>query len=348
MKILCIYDGSGPKYHRILLPAYGLQEGGAECIVKNDLKEEDVKDIDVLFFNRMIAGWSVQAVLKLRDKYGFKMVCDLDDHWILNKEHILHDSYKAHGISMMIHGYILHSDLVTVTHERLQDEVEEVNPNCHILPNAIPKVAQFDIQKIDDDCIRLFWAGGVTHQKDIDLLRTTMPKIKRDKVKFVMAGYVPGHKEWTKMAKAFTTDSSFNTMVFQSVKVHEYYQAYRHCDIALIPLVDNVFNRHKSNLKILEAANIGAPVVVSRVHPYLDFPDVLVNYVDAENPWFKQITRLINDPELRYEQGAGLQAYCDRFYNFDKISNQRLKLFHDTTEQRETRKVQTEAQGVAE
>lgn len=348
MNILCLYDGSGPKYHRVLLPAYGLQKFDHQVKVVNELKESDLPGIDLILFNRMISGWTVEGITRMKDKYGFKLVCDLDDHWIVGRDHMLHQAYKELNISDVIFNFILEADAVTVTHDRLRDEVEPYNANVHVLPNAIPKVAQFDIQKTDDHLVRLFWAGGITHKKDIELLKRPLQLIKRDKVRLVMAGYVHGQPEWKEMASMFTTNSNYNTTVFESLKVFEYYRAYAHCDISLIPLVDNYFNRHKSNLKILEAANIGAPVIVSRVHPYLDFPEELVNYVDSHNTWFKQINKLVNSEELRYSQGYALQAYCDRHFNFDKISQQRNQLFNDTIKSSEIRKVPAEAGGVAE
>lgn len=348
MKILAIYDGSGPKYHRVLLPCYGLQQYEHEIKVVDSIDEKDLVDTDILFFNRMIAGITLPKLLDYREKYGFKMVCDLDDSWILDKSHLLYESYKQFQVTQRIHEFIVLSDIVTVTHDRLYDEVKRFNENCHILPNAIPRVGQFEVEKIPSDLVRLFWAGGITHKNDLALLKRPLQLIKRDKVKLVICGFVKGNPEWVEMAKIYTTDSAYNTVVFESLKVHEYYKFYAHCDISLIPLVDNEFNRHKSNLKILEAANIGSPVVVSKVHPYLDFPETIVNYVDAHSPWYSQINKLIKSEELRREQGAKLQEYCHRYFNFDKISLERNQIFYDSIEQSKTRILSSEVSRVGE
>lgn len=327
MNILAIYDSSGPKYWRVLLPCHGLEQLGATIKVTYYLNEEDFKDVDIVFFNRLIPTIDLPILLEYREKYGFKLVCDLDDHWILGKDHILYPNYKVHGISEKIAEHIKASDIITVTHERLYYETVKLNNNCFILPNAIPKVDQFLVKKYPSELTRLFWAGGITHRKDLELLRRPLQLVKRDKCKLVICGYEKDDPEWKQMAKIYTTDSTYNTVVFESMKVHQYYKAYAHCDISLIPLVDNEFNRNKSNLKILEAANIAAPVIVSRVHPYLDFPENLVNYVDSHRPWYFQIQKLLKDEQMRIDQGLGLQAYCDQHYNFEKISEQRKQLF---------------------
>lgn len=325
---------------------------GVDVIVRHQPKEKDFEGVDIVFFNRLIPSMPVSELLDLKKKYGFKIVCDLDDHWILDHSHILYHSYAANNISQKIHDCIVLADAVTVTHDRLYDEVVKFNENCHILPNAIERIEQFSVQKIHDECVRLFWAGGITHRKDLELLRRPLQLIKRYGVKLVMAGYEHNNPEWKEMAKIFTTDSAFNTMVIESQKVFNYYHVYSLCDVSLIPLVDNHFNRHKSNLKILEAANIGAPVIVSRVHPYLDFPEDLVNYVDAHSPWYKQINRMIKEPLLRKEQGEALRAYCNEHFNFQKINTERYQIFksllNESGEHRKATEVQAETSGVAQ
>lgn len=329
MKILAHYDKSGPKYHRILLPIHLLnQRFGHDVTVKYKITEDDVKDINILFFNRIIPTVDIKDLIQWRDKYGFKLICDLDDHWILESDHILYNQYKNYNISDRIVEFIKAADYITVTHDRLASEViHHFQKSVCILPNAIPRIDQFDINKFPCADVRLFWAGGITHKNDITLLKRPLELIKRDNVSFIMGGFVKGDPEWHMMAKIFTTDSSYNTRVIESLPVHEYYKIYSLCDISLIPLQETKFNTHKSNLKILEAANIGCPVVVSRVHPYLDFPEDVVNYVDIHKPWYRQIMKLVKDPVLRAEQGQALKEYCNIHFNFEEINKERKQIF---------------------
>lgn len=354
MKILAIYDSSGPKYHRVLLPCYGLETFGAEIRVRAKLEEKDCEGIDIVFFNRLIGGVSIPELLKLKEKYGFKLINDLDDHWLLGKDHPLYEGYQRYKVSERIAEFIQAADAITVTHERLQTEVfihfPKHRDSVHILPNAIPKIGQFLTEKEPSELTRLFWAGGITHRKDLELLRRPLQLLKRDKCKLIICGYEKNEPEWKEMAKIYTTDSAYNTVVIESLKVHEYYKAYAFCDISLIPLVNNEFNKCKSNLKILEAANIGSPCIVSRVHPYLDFPDHIVNYVDSHSPWYYQINKLLRDEGLRRAQGFALQAYVDRNFNFEKINIERKQIFdhYGSKKYSEAGAIQVEAGSVAQ
>lgn len=328
MKVLCIYDKSAPKYHRILIPVFLMAD--VEIVVDYRITEENAQDVDIVFFNRLIPATTIDHINELRIKYGFKLIIDFDDHWRLDRDHLLYPMYKMHRVTEIMEAFIQEADAVTVTHERLQAEAIRLNSNVHILPNAIPHFDQFTVSKIPDPDIRLFWAGGITHRNDLKIIERPLQLTSRIGIKRIICGYEKNNPEWKEMAKMFTGNSSFNTRVISSVPCNEYYKSYSLCDISLIPLQETRFNSFKSNLKILEAANISAPVIVSKVHPYLGFPEDVVNYVSGNQTWFSQINKLINDRELIIEQGKRLKEYCDIHFNYSAINEKRKKLFYET------------------
>jgi len=276
LKILIPYDNSGPKYHRLLVPVSAMT--GVEFVLCHRVSEKLVEDIDILFFNRMLSGVAVQTVLDWREKYGFSIIVDFDDHWNLGPDHYLYKSYEQFSVSEIMEVWIKESDAVTVTHDRLFHDVFTLNQNVHVLPNAIPDWGQFACKKIPSDFTRRFWAGGVTHKNDISLLKGPLRRIHTPAVQFVMAGFVAKNPEWAAMASAFTNGGRANHEIISALPVDQYYYSYSKCDISLIPLVNTRFNSYKSNLKILEAAHMAAPVIVSRVHPYLGFQKILVRH----------------------------------------------------------------------
>lgn len=297
---------------------------GVELVSTHVITDELCEGVDIVYFNRLITEHSVNSVLELRRKHGFKLVVDFDDHWKLTPDHYLYEEYKRRDLPAFMEAYIEESDAVTVTHERLASEVYPINKNVHVLPNAIPKQGQFLCKKQPSDIKRLFWAGGITHEKDIELLRNPVKRFSSLPVKMVMGGYAK-NKIYSRMASAFTNGGRLPHELIEMLPVADYYYSYSMCDIALIPLTVSNFNTHKSNLKILEAANIGANVVVSNVHPYKDIP--YVNYVDNAGDWYKWVKWLLNNPEEAREQAYDLQNYCDQRFSFDMINTTRKNLF---------------------
>lgn len=328
INVLTIYDHSGPKYHRCLLPMSLMN--GINLTINNVITEELVSKCDILFFNRTLSTISLQTLLKWRNKYLFKIIIDYDDYWVLEKDHYLYEHYKEVGISEIMELYISNADAITCTHERLAEKIREFNENVIVLPNAIPNSGQFNIEKEPSELTRIFWAGSVTHKNDIEIIRNPVKRFGSfSNIKMVMCGFNPKAKEYKVMASAFTNGGQLPNMIVHERNVDDYYLSYSQCDISLIPLVNTRFNSYKSNLKILEAANVGAPVVVSRVHPYLYFPEDIVNYVDKSSDWFNNVGRLLNNKSLLRQQGENLKKYCEINFNFYKINEERKRFFYD-------------------
>jgi glycosyltransferase involved in cell wall biosynthesis len=143
------------------------------------------------------------------------------------------------------------------------------------------------------------------------------------KLKVVMAGFHQDSPEWHDMALLYTANLKHQYKLIPGAKVTEYYQAYAEADICLVPLVNSPFNRMKSNLKILEAANMGLPVIASGVHPYLDMP---VNYCKSSRDWIGHIKMLVQFPKRRQEEGQRLAEFCKENYDFNKINKERRQI----------------------
>jgi glycosyltransferase involved in cell wall biosynthesis len=296
-----------------------------DTITEEELAE---KKYDIVFINRI---WENNDLIELRDKYGFKLVVDVDDYWILNHEHLMFDGFNATGFASKLIQHMRAADLVTCTHERLADAIRVHNPNVLITPNAIPyNESQFSGERYQTDAVKLFWAGGITHDQDLKILEGPMKKVSGN-IQMVVGGFSDSNDVeryyWGRMVNYFTNDGKLPHTIFRGIEVFKYYDLFKYADVMLIPLVKNNFNKYKSNIKILEAAGKGIPVIVSEVNPYLNFPKDVVNYVRDRADWNKHIDRLVNDKDLRDEQGAMLLEYCLKNYNFHEINKVRQNAF---------------------
>jgi len=84
-------------------------------------------------------------------------------------------------------------------------------------------------------------------------------------------------------------------------------------DIAIAPLEDNLFNRCKSNLRLLEYGAMGWAVVCSDVATYRsDAPPVL--HCASLDDWRAALRSLIDQPDERARLGAALQQWVQRHY----------------------------------
>lgn len=322
---------SAPDYHRVYTP---LMNMSADVHITNKLTEEQLeKGCDVLVINRFAFYNPAEEIFAWRDKYGFKLVIDVDDFWILESGHILAPYWEHYNVSNLIIDNLIKADIVTCTHWRLAEHASTYNKNVFILPNAIPNgFEQYKNDRVYSDKVRLMWQGSITHMNDIAILRNPMKKISGDsqlskKIQTVFAGYVPNMDDCDHMLSSFTCGLKLDTQIFNALSTFEYFQVYNHADICIIPLVENRFNKHKSNLKILEAGAAGLPVIVSHVDPYLDFPDNCVYYVKKQSDWYNGV-KMMTDIEITRDMYAkNLSEYCESQYNFSKINKQREDIY---------------------
>jgi len=330
---------NGPAYHRIYMPLMNMD--GPDVFITNCLKPEHFeKGCDLFMYNRVLPEEGMEQFNRMREKYGFQVCVDADDFWELDPHHILYQESIDQGFAQQQIRHLREADVILTTHERLAEQIRMILPpyrvtprfphyapvpEVHVCPNAILRKDQFNIIRSRSDKTRLFWQGSITHREDIRLLERPVQALASiaDKIKMVLAGYHEDEQEWHDMVHSYTYNLKHIYKLIAGTDVHAYYGAYAHADICLVPLVNSPFNRMKSNLKILEAANMNLPVIASGVHPYLGMP---VSFCKNSRDWIGHIKRLVQWPARREEEGQRLAEYCQEHYNFHKINNERRQI----------------------
>lgn len=334
MKILgYVNKNSGPGFHRIMMPLLMMRD--VDVFVTNDLPFKYLEQgVDIFMYNRTMPPEAMPEIFALQKKHGFKICVDVDDYWHLDEHHILYKHYEDIGFASQQIAHLDTADIVLTTHSRLAAEIYQYNANVHVVPNAIPKQGQFDIERQPHHLTRLFWQGSATHEQDIAILQQAIGgglRFIASKIKMVMAGYeleTDNEDIWYRMGGLYTAGFKHQYKIIPGVAITEYYANYAHADICLVPLVKSRFNSFKSNLKVLEAANLGLPVIASQVDPYLDMP---VLYCKSGNDWVKHITRLVESKKRRKEAGQELAEFCAKHFDFHKINNMRKQIFEYAT-----------------
>lgn len=331
MKILAFVNGNnGPCLHRCIMPLLLMKD--VDVFITNNLLEEHFEGIDLFIYNRIIPEHHIAKIAELKKRIGFKIAVDIDDYWYLDEHHVLYDYYQKEEFARKQICQLIDADVVLCTHDRLAMEVKEYNDNVHVCPNAIPKAGQFKIAKKPHEFVQLFWQGSDTHAADVSLLTGAIDKLNTisGKIKMVMAGFADHNEAWASMVWNYTAGLKHQYKLIPYTHVDKYYQAYKEADICLVPLVNSKFNRHKSNLKVLEAANLSLPVVVSAVHPYLDMP---LLFCHNSSDWIRHIKKLVRSAGYRNETGLKLAEYCDKHFNFNKINEERKQILTNVTSQ---------------
>lgn len=313
MRILGISNPeSGCGYHRVVNPLAFME--GTRYITNNPTSEIMEQGWDIILFNRTSPFDDYWQTAK--NITGAKVVMDMDDDWVLPPGHVNYYEYAA--LQPRIEENLRSADLVTCTHERLAARCREFNDNVVIVPNALPfGKGQYNEERLPSESLRLFWAGGISHINDIELLRNPMKRIKNiPGISCTIGGYNSGNVfsrvQWDKMVSAFTCGLQIPGSVLHSLPVDQYMNHFIHGDVMLLPLEESRWHSMKSNLKLLEAGAKRMPVIVSKVDPYIDY-DPPVFYVERQGDWFEYVNHFSRNRDAVNLWGDKLHEWAKQF-----------------------------------
>lgn len=124
--------------------------------------------------------------------------------------------------------------------------------------------------------------------------------------------------------------------------VNNYASNYNLFDISLAPLGDNVFNKMKSQLKVIESGMFKKPIIAQDFGPYkLDVINYfekggvvndkgngfLVKHSNNHKDWFKYIKLLVDNPELITKIGNNLHDTVSDKFSLDSVTTDRRNYY---------------------
>lgn len=151
--------------------------------------------------------------------------------------------------------------------------------------------------------------------------------------------------EYKKFLLGFTEGeyNSNETLPYQRVwtkPVSSYAMNYSKMDISLAPIKNHIFNRMKSQLKVIEAGFYKKALIASNIGPYtIDLKHALVNgefkngnalLVDEtknHSDWAKNVKKLINNPNMIQDLGNALYETVKVKYHLNTTTKERAEWY---------------------
>jgi len=122
--------------------------------------------------------------------------------------------------------------------------------------------------------------------------------------------------------------------------VTSYAKNYSKFDISLAPIKNHIFNRMKSQLKVIEAGFYKKALIASNVGPYTidlkhalkngEFTDgnaLLVNENNNHSDWAKNIKKLVDNPNMITDLGERLYETVKDKYDLNNVTNTRAEFY---------------------
>lgn len=307
MNILAFTNSTSSRYWRFDGQARYLNANGNEMFVTHaDNWNEKWVGADLVVMQMVSNPKMVDFV----HSHGGKVIFEADD--------LIDAETKRVNIDMKeetvreFNETIKRCDGVTVTTKYLASVYGELNSKVYVLPNYLDLGWWGESEKRPeriDKTIRIGWAGGRTHDEDLRMVTPVLKRLleKFDFLRFVYCGYGGMSSE------RLLTEVGWGKDVFEEIPrgrrefyigvSPEYWPAKLRTldfDIGIAPLINDHFNRCKSNIKFIEYSREKIPAVYSKV-VYGDTVNPGVNgfLAATENEWEHYLEKLILNENIR-------------------------------------------------
>lgn len=277
MNLLIISNPQSPgtDYYRTVGPFTQLAKDHPEALTLKVVSPEaclwfDIYTSDVIVFQRP-NGTQILSYIEEAARMGKKIVLDIDDllHGIpdgnpavkhFNKPDVQRSIEKSLSLAdhlivstpslKLFYSEHIHPDKITIVRNGWNTEEY---PPCEVVEQRDP--------------VRMIWRGSMTHLADLHTIKKTLRNIGNDPAfAFVMVGL----DRWA----LHDLPQSINAIGWQTLFTYFQLMEKSSPDYGIFPLVDDDFNRAKSNIFALECLRAGALPIVPMGFPEWDIPGI--------------------------------------------------------------------------
>lgn len=241
-------------------------------------------------------------------------IFELDDQLLAVPQAIdttrFYSAYAPH-----IEALIRNAAAVTVSTTPLAEGLCHLNPAIHVIENRISARLWSGSARAPDASgpLRLLYMGGTSHGEDLAfaLEAIAIARQKLIDLRLTMIGVTTKDDalpDWVDVIEVPKPQRSYSLFVPWLREVADTGM------LGIAPLIDNEFNRYKSNLKVLDYGALGLPVIASKVESFRGFegsgalPGVSLLPNDA-NVWASMIVERMRQPKQRRIDGEALKQW---------------------------------------
>jgi hypothetical protein len=331
------YGGCG--YWRMIWPEFLLNGYQKACISGMTQMILDMRFYSSLKAIRMqrqatpIQNAFIKELSKVRDEMKFRLIYEIDD--VVFKEDIpdynrCKDAFIDDNIVKSILEIMSQMDEITVTCKYMKEYYisKTGNKNVTVIPNYPPKFwldKFYNKEKIErlynqnKKQPRILYSGSGTHVDVLnrtglndDFAHVTDAIIKaRKKFKFVWKGCYP------LSVKPFIDNGEMEYIEWSSLFNYPQGLYDTNCNAAFAPLQDNVFNKAKSNIKMIESGALGMPGTFQDLCTY---EDASLKFKTGDE-LIDQLDHLTSDLSRYMEESEKSRKFVEGLWLEDNIQN---------------------------
>lgn len=334
-----LYGGIG--WYRIINPLTKLENASTqgEIILGTDKRMEIVREIgkkaDVIITKYVDSFVAVNHMLTIRDILGIKLLVDIDDNvFEVHPHNYAYRETAPDTEAYKAFKYLFReADGLICSTQPLADYMKAYNKNIYVIENSIDKeIWKVPLKKNKSSKVKIGWVYGPTHEQDVNIFVPVVKEIikKYPNVEFHHIGWKS--EIFDKFERQVLT---FGTSGYKEFPA---FLASQGMDILVAPLIDDEFNRGKSNIKWMEGAMCEVPMVCSDVYPYsVSITQGKDGYLaKTTSEWIKYLSELIENKELRVKMGKEAKKTVLKKHTVEKALPKYRKAIKDITKPKPT------------
>ena len=283
---------------------------------------EKFQDVDVVFMQRPGGRGYIDCILALK-QYGCKVWVDYDDDFFsVNSDNKAFTGIVGKEFQDSLLACIRSSDIITVSTKALNDSIKSKHSSGIVItiPNAVDfrwwdSILSRRLPKSN----RVNWRGLDSHHRDVEMVSQEILELAFENREWTFGFY--GWNPW------FITDKLEGRFDYFKAPIFKY-----HTDLSLsggkvgiVPLLDNKFNRAKSNIAWLELSLTGHGVVASSL-PEFFVPGCETFKTKDE---FKEKVKLMMD---KYDKNVATSVdFIEANFNLKNWNKKRVQILEGLT-----------------
>lgn len=279
---------------------------------------QTISNYDIVMMQRPYMGSMLDFARRIK-AMNIPLWLDYDDNlFTVAPENRAWAVFNDPEVQKNVKTFLQIADVITVTNDDLKEAYLHFNKNIIVIPNAFNDSIFNVDREVKERENTILWRGSDTHIYDIMSYAPAITTCTKEhpEYEFTYVGYYP----W------FLAGSK-NVNFIKPMEVIDYFNYINnvHAKAVQIPLVDNNFNRCKSNIAFIEGSYWGAVCIIPEW--WGDIPGTLT-YKDQES-YYAALNKIVNDEINIKEMNEKAWLYIKDNLLLSNINTLRVNIIKD-------------------
>lgn len=282
------------------LSSRGISSTALHASTNLDVATALIADADSIIFQRCFPSQgNVGAFYSIARNLGKRCILEIDDlvfpKYVSTIGSVVGGEWgldEALSVAMAYEEFIKKMDAAITSTPELMNHINSAYKlPCSLYRNKVSCVSRNNKVSTDQQLKLIYASGTYSHKEDFTLIESVIYHFLTDFPTCTLS--ILGAAQVSERILALPNVSSYPILEYGDML-----RFIANHDLMLVPLVNNIFNRAKSNIKFVESGSVGVPVLASKVGEFKAAISHNKNGFLASSPheWREVLELIVKDP----------------------------------------------------